>query len=86
VLLTVFKSWINRLEWVIKHEGKYYTQSRKRRDISLRLAEKAGGQELVERDILGVQIQAQSDRRETERNVSRGEFRTSRLTDISRKE
>jgi hypothetical protein len=33
---------------MIKHEGKQYTKSRKRRDISLRLAEKAGGQQLMD--------------------------------------
>jgi hypothetical protein len=52
VLLNVFKSWINRLKWMIKHEGKYHTKSREKRNISLRLAEKAGGQELMDPYIL----------------------------------
>jgi hypothetical protein len=26
VLLSVFESWVNRLKWVIKHKGKYYTK------------------------------------------------------------
>jgi hypothetical protein len=26
MLLSVFESWTNRLKWVIKHEGRYYTK------------------------------------------------------------
>jgi hypothetical protein len=29
MLLSVLKSWVNRLKWVIKHEGKYYTWLRR---------------------------------------------------------
>jgi hypothetical protein len=38
-LLSVFESWVNRLKWMTKHEGKQYTKSRKIRDIYLRLTE-----------------------------------------------
>jgi hypothetical protein len=47
----VFESWVNRLKWVIKHEGKYSTEQRKTRDTSSRLADKTGGYDLMDRPI-----------------------------------
>jgi hypothetical protein len=48
VLLSVFESWVNGLKRVVKHEGKYYIQERKTRDISSRLTEKTGEHELMD--------------------------------------
>jgi hypothetical protein len=42
MLLSVSKSWINRIKCVIKHDGKYYTRYGKTRDNSLRFTEKLG--------------------------------------------
>jgi hypothetical protein len=48
-ILSVFESWVSRLKWVIKHERKYDTQERRTRDASLRLADKTGRYELMDR-------------------------------------
>jgi hypothetical protein len=32
VLPSVFESWVNRLMWVIKHEGTYYVKSKKKQE------------------------------------------------------
>jgi hypothetical protein len=48
MLLSVFGSWVNRLKWVIKHEGKCHTKQRKTRNISSRLSEKTRGYKRME--------------------------------------
>jgi hypothetical protein len=43
VLPSVFESWVNRLMWVIKHEGTYYVKSRKNKRHFLKIGRKGGG-------------------------------------------
>jgi hypothetical protein len=45
----VFESWVDRLNWLIKHESKHITlRKAQTRDISSRSAEITGGYELME--------------------------------------
>jgi hypothetical protein len=47
VLLSVFESWVRPLKWVVRHDRKDDTKSRKTGDTASKLAEKTGGSELL---------------------------------------
>jgi hypothetical protein len=42
VLPRVFESWVNRPRWFIKHEWKYYTESRKNKRHFFKIAREKG--------------------------------------------
>jgi hypothetical protein len=38
VLRSLFESWVNRLKWMIRHEGKYYTQQKGNKRHSFKIS------------------------------------------------
>jgi hypothetical protein len=73
-MLSVFESWINRLKRGLSTKESITLSQGKRRDISLRLVEKARGQELMDCYILWGANSGEIGQSEIGRNVSREEF------------
>jgi hypothetical protein len=38
-IIIVFETWINRLEWVIEHEGEYFHEERRMKENSVKKSE-----------------------------------------------